>query len=264
MGRLKDSVSAYIHHRLSVQSKFSLHSPFIYSFWAGILKDNTRYQAFNEAEKARRELLSDKRVIKRLDFGAAQLGDSPLTADVRIAELARRSLVSKTKGEFLFKLARVNKPSAVLEFGTSLGLSAFYFSSAVPDAKIITMEGCPETAGIAASVIEIAGLKNISIVKGRFDDSLPEVLQKMPVIDLVFFDGNHRLQPTLDYFEACLPHLRPHSVAVFDDIHWSKGMEEAWKKLIARPVVKVSVDLFHLGVLFFREELSKEDFVLRF
>ena len=264
MGRITDSISSYIHYRLSLQSKFSLHSPFIYSFWAGILKDHTRYPAFTEAEKARSELLNDNRVIKRLDFGAAQVGDSPLTADVRIKELARKSLVSAAKGELLYKLARVNKPLTILEFGTSLGLSSLYLSAAVPDAKIVSMEGCPETAGIADSVFMKAGLKNIRIVKGRFDDILQSVLAGMPEIDLVFFDGNHRMQPTLDYFEACLPHLHPHSVAVLDDIHWSPGMETAWKNIIARPEVKVSIDLFHLGVLFFHEELSKEDFVLRF
>lgn len=264
MGRLADSISSYIRHRFSVQSKFSLHSPFIYAFWAGVLKDSSGYPAFTEAENIRKELLKDKRTIHRLDFGAAQKDHSPLTADVTIADLARRSLVSSSKGEFLFKLARFCKPENILEFGTSLGLSSVYLSSAVPEAKIITMEGCPETASIAASVFAKAGLKNIHTVKGRFEEILAGVLERMPQIDFVFFDGNHRQQPTLDYFEAVLPHLHPHSVAVFDDIHWSAGMETAWKNIIAKPEVKVSIDLFHLGVLFFREELSKEDFVLRF
>ena len=264
MGRLKDSLSAYIRYRLSVQSKFSLHSPFIYAFWAGILKDNTRYPVLKLIEKTRTDQLNDNRVINRLDFGAGQNGKPAKRSDIRVGDLARRSLVSVTEGEFLFKLVKVNKPLTILEFGTSLGLSSLYLAAAAPEAKIISMEGCSETAGIAASVIEKAGMKNISIVKGRFEDSLPEVLEKMPLIDLVFFDGNHRRQPTLDYFNACLPHLHPQSVAVLDDIHWSNEMEAAWKEIIGRPEVKVSIDLFHLGVLFFREELSKEDFVLRF
>lgn len=264
MGRLKDSLSAYIRYRLSVQSKFSLHSPFIYAFWAEILKDHTRYPAYSEVEEVRQRMLGDHRVINRCDFGAGQDGDSPLTADVRIKDLARKSLVSAAKGEFLFKLARVNKPINILEFGTSLGISSLYLTLAAPDAKIVTMEGCNETATVAAENFEKAGAKNITLIRGRFEDNLSSVFSNMPSVDLVFFDGNHRMQPTLDYFEACLPHMHAHSVAVLDDIHWSPGMEAAWKNIIARPEVKVSVDLFHAGVLFFREELSKEDFVLRF
>jgi hypothetical protein len=60
---LKESVSAYIKHRLSVQSKYSLHSPFIYTFWAEILKDHKHYPAYVTVEQLRKELLKDKRVI---------------------------------------------------------------------------------------------------------------------------------------------------------------------------------------------------------
>jgi hypothetical protein len=51
---------------------------------------------------------------------------------------------------------------------------------------------------------------------------------------------------------------------VIDDIHWSSGMQAAWKQIISDPAVKVSIDLFNIGIIWFRNELSKEDFVLRF
>jgi len=156
------------------------------------------------------------------------------------------------------------KPSCILELGTSLGMSALYMSEAAPGARIITIEGCPETSAIARSNIEKAGKNNISVITGSFDEKLQEALRLMPNPDLVFIDGNHRKEPTVKYFEECLPHLHAGSVVVMDDIHWSAGMEEAWKLIIAKPEVKVSVDLYHMGVVYFREELSKEDFVLRF
>ena len=116
----------------------------------------------------------------------------------------------------------------------------------------------------ASPVKEFALKKNITVLSGTFDDKIGEALKMLPVPDLLFFDGNHRLEATLRYWEKCLPSLHAGSVAVFDDIHWSPEMEEAWRLIIARPEVKVSIDLYHLGVIYFREELSKEDFVLRF
>jgi predicted O-methyltransferase YrrM len=86
----------------------------------------------------------------------------------------------------------------------------------------------------------------------------------MPNPDLVFFDGNHKKEPTLSYFEQCLPHIHPGTIFLFDDIHWSAGMEEAWNIIRNHPKVRVSIDLYHLGIVFFREELSKEDFTIRF
>ncbi len=264
MSRLKDSFSSYIKHRWSVQSKYSLHSPFIYTFWAGLLKDHTICAAYSRVERLRKEWLRDESVIHRKDFGAGSEGKAPLSGEVKVKELARGSLVSAAKGQFLYKLARVNKPVSILEFGTSLGLSSLYMSEAAPDARIVTIEGCDETAAIAASNFEKAGKKNITVLSGTFDDKIGEALKMLPVPDLLFFDGNHRLEATLRYWEKCLPSLHAGSVAVFDDIHWSPEMEEAWRLIIALPEVKVSIDLYHLGVIYFREELSKEDFVLRF
>ena len=264
MGRLMESVSAYIRYRLSVQSKYSLHSPFIYKFWAEILKDHVRYPAYLEAGKFRKEMLRDERTIRRLDFGAGPGGSAPRHKTVKVCELAGTSMVSAAKGEFLYRLVKANQPVSILELGTSLGLSALYMSEAVPEAGIITLEGCPETAAIARTNFEKSGKKNITVLSGTFDDKLGEALRLIPHPDFVFFDGNHRKEPTLKYWEECLPHLHAGSVVVFDDIHWSGEMDEAWKHIIARSEVKLSIDLFRMGIIYFREELSKEDFVLRF
>ncbi len=264
MGRLKEAVSAYIRYRLSVQSKFSLHSPFIYKFWAGVLKDHTNYPAYREVERFRNELLSNEKIIKRTDFGTGAGGSSPLTSNVKVKELARRSLVSVKEARFLYKLVKDLQPGTILEFGTSLGLSSLVMTEAAPNARIITIEGCNETAAIARFNFEKAHKKNITVLSGTFDEKLPEALGLIPKPDLVFFDGNHCKEPTLNYWRKCLPHLHTGSVAVFDDIHWSGEMEKGWKLIIAGPEVKVSIDLYQLGVIYFRSELSKEDFVLRF
>ncbi|MEI7490261.1 MAG: class I SAM-dependent methyltransferase [Bacteroidota bacterium] len=264
MRSLKDSFSAYIRYRCLVQSKYSLHSPFIYRFWAGILKDKTKYPAYAKAESFRNTLLNDNSTINRVDFGAGSNEQGPGAGAIKISDLARRSLISAAKGRVLYKLVKEQQPQAILEFGTSLGLSALYMAEAAPSARIITMEGCPQTAALARQAFKKAGIKNVTVITGVFDEKLGEALGLMPKPGLVFFDGNHRREPTLKYWEQCKPYLNATSVAVFDDIHWSVEMEEAWKCIIAQPFVKVSIDLFHLGVLYFREELSKEDFVLRF
>ncbi|WZL88411.1 class I SAM-dependent methyltransferase [Salinimicrobium sp. 3283s] len=81
--------------------------------------------------------------------------------------------------------------------------------------------------------------------------------------DLLFIDGNHQKEATLSYFEKLLPTVHNDSVMIFDDIHWSKGMEEAWEEIKAHPKVKVSIDTFQWGLVFFRREQEKEHFVIR-
>lgn len=80
---------------------------------------------------------------------------------------------------------------------------------------------------------------------------------------LLYIDGNHQKEATLEYFEALLPRIHNDSVMIFDDIHWSRNMEAAWEEIKAHPRVKVSIDTFQWGLVFFRREQEKEHFVIR-
>ena len=109
------------------------------------------------------------------------------------------------------------------------------------------------------------GVDSVEIVVGNIDHTLPEWLQsQQKTVDMVFFDANHRLEPTLRYFEDTLPYANDDSVFIFDDIYWSKEMTQAWEQIKAHPDVRVTVDLFWVGLVFFRKEQAKESFVLRF
>ena len=106
--------------------------------------------------------------------------------------------------------------------------------------------------------------KNIQLLKGEFDHTIPQALDQLKQVDLVYFDGNHRKGPTLSYFEKCLARSNEQSIFIFDDIHWSREMNEAWKIIQAHPSVTSSIDLFQLGIVFFRPRLNVEHFVIKY
>jgi predicted O-methyltransferase YrrM len=81
--------------------------------------------------------------------------------------------------------------------------------------------------------------------------------------DLIYFDGNHQKKASLHYFEKLLPLAHNDSIFIFDDIHWSREMEEAWEQIKAHPRVRVSIDTFYWGLVFFRKEQEKEHFTIR-
>ena len=74
----------------------------------------------------------------------------------------------------------------------------------------------------------------------------------------------HRKDATLRYFEQCLPLADKNSLFVFDDIHWSGEMESAWDTIKKHPQVRLSIDLFFIGLVFFRTEQPKQHFTIRF
>ena len=264
MSRQIEAVVGYLKHAFRAQSKYHIHSPFVYGFYHHVLKDEHTYSQYRVVNRLRRELETEGRFINRKDLGA-RCKDYPCDQRfVRVRDIVHNSSVNRKKGEFLFRLIRQYKPNSILELGTSLGISAIYFGLAAPESRIITIEGCIDSANLAKENFEKTGLKNIHLLTGNFEEMLTVALEEMSGPDLVFFDGNHKKEPTLAYFHQCLQHVHPDTIFIFDDIHWSAGMEEAWNLIRLHPQVKVSIDLYFMGIVFFKEELSKEDFTIRF
>ena len=253
----------YIRYWLSAKTAHGIHSPFVFTLYNDVINKKGSYYSFDKIEQLRKKLLLSQKEIDVTDLGAGKSGKRT------IAEIAGRSAKSRKYCELLFRLAyhfsaRGGKPLTILELGTSLGISTAYLASASPNSKVITIEGCPNTAAEAKKNFDALGLKNIESVVGNFDVKLAAVIgHQASALDLIFIDGNHRKIPTLNYFSQCLSHSNNNSVFIFDDIHWSDEMEEAWEEIKKHPKVTVTIDLFFLGLLFFRKEQAKEDFILK-
>ena len=254
-------ILARFKYRIRSRSKFSIHSPFVYNLVVNVFEDHTEYSPYAQIENRKRQLIADKRSILRTDLGAKQK-----TSDIpeKVRSIVKNQSVSRKNGKLLFRIAQKYKPAGILELGTSFGLSTSYLASACRESKMITVEGCPETAAVARETFSLMHLENIELITGNFDVILPEVLKKMQSSDLIFIDGNHRKDNVLDYFRQLLPSVRNETIIIFDDIHWSKEMEAAWKEICHHEKVKITIDLFQFGLVFFKKELSKEDFVIRY
>ena len=246
----------YLKYWFSAKTAHGIHSPFVFQLYNEVVNKKGNYYSFDKIEQLRKKLLLSQKEIDVTDLGTGK-------SEKRIvSEIAERSLKSAKYGQLLFRLAYHFKPNTILELGTSLGITTSYLASANPNSKVITIEGCPNISSEAKKNFESLGLNNIETIVGNFDSVLPQL--RTNNYELIFFDGNHKKIPTLNYFNQCLSHSTNASVFIFDDIHWSDEMEEAWEEIKSHPKVTVTIDLFFLGLVFFRKEQVKENFTLRF
>jgi predicted O-methyltransferase YrrM len=183
-----------------------------------------------------------------------------------VAQIANSSLKKPKYARLLYRLVKYFQPQQVLELGTSLGITTAYLAFAKKDADVITMEGSTAIASVAEQNFKQLRLNTIKIITGNFDKTLPEALSLQPsAFSFAFIDGNHRKEPTLKYFHQLLEKSNESTVMVFDDIHWSREMEEAWEGIKQHSSVTLTIDLFFIGLVFFRkEQKEKEHFVIRF
>ncbi|NOT52451.1 MAG: SAM-dependent methyltransferase [Chitinophagaceae bacterium] len=239
------------------------HSPFIFHFITHVLNDKEHYHEYERAEGLRKKMLDDNSVITVEDLGAGS--SISRTSSRTISSIAKAAAKSKKMGQLLFRIVKEYQPETIVELGTSLGITTSYLSLANKDAEIITMEGAKEVAAIAAKNFELFGSKNTRLVEGNFDYTLLPVISGLTKIDLAFIDGNHRQEPTERYFSQLLSKTHNDSILIFDDIHWSREMEQAWKTIQDHPSVRCSIDLFFIGIVFFRQEFrEKQHFTVRF
>jgi predicted O-methyltransferase YrrM len=192
------------------------------------------------------------------DFGTGQ------TRSVQVSSLENRVAVRPKYGELLYRLVNYLKPNAIIEIGTSIGLSTSYMAIG-GNTRITTLEGAPEIAALAKQNLAALNFNNVEMLVGEFATTLPLALSQTGMGCMVFFDGNHTKQATLQYFELCLAKANENSIFIFDDIYWSKEMTEAWQHIIQHPQITLSIDVYQFGICFFRKDkLAKEHFVLRY
>ncbi len=255
----------YLYYYLTASNGkgHGIHSPFVFDFIINVLNDKRNFYAYSQIENLRQELLNDNEIINIEDFGAGSTISK--TNQRKICDITKHAAKNKKLAQLLFRIANYYQPKNIIELGTSLGISSAYLASANVNSQLITIEGSRQIATIAQKNMQYLGLNNIQSITGNFDDKLPDVLKNISSVDLVFVDGNHQKEPTLKYFDQLLEHASDQSIFIFDDIHWSQEMEEAWEHIKQSSQVTLTIDLFFIGLVFFRKNFkAKQDFILRF
>jgi predicted O-methyltransferase YrrM len=254
-------IKAYIKFLWKSKNEHAVHSPFVFTLITKCFYDRKPKAEYQVLKNYRKSLLENTNTIDVTDFGA---GSKIFKSNTRpISKIAKTAGISRKRAELLFRITTYFQPESILEIGTSLGLATSALALGNSKAKITTLEGCPETAKIAQEQFAKFGLTNINSVVTEFSEYFENRDPKPKTQDLIYFDGNHSKAATLDYFELLLPTITNESVWIFDDIHWSKDMEETWELLKKHPKVSVTIDTFQWGLVFFRREQPKEHFIIR-
>lgn len=252
------------YYRTASNSKgHGMHSPFVFDFILHVLNNSSGYKAPEEVEQLRQCLKKDSTMLTLDDMGAGSRISS--SSQKKIKQLAKAAVKPKKYGQVLFRLVNHYETKTVIELGTSLGITTAYLAKANPAATVITVEGSHEIHKVANHTFSQLQLNNITSLNGNFDTILPAVLSKLTAVDLAYIDGNHRFEPTLNYFNQFLSKANNNTILVFDDIHWSAEMEKAWEVIRQHPSVRCTIDIFFLGFVFLRKEFKeKQHFAIRF
>lgn len=246
----------YLKYLLRSTNQHGVHSPFVYNLVTKCFYDRKFYPKYKNIKAYKNALLQNKTEIEITDLGA---GSKTTKKNTRpLSDIAKHSGTTLRRARLLYRLVNYLECESVLELGTSLGIATQAMALA-ENTKITTIEGCPNTHKVAKE--HLKNFSNITLIHSEFNPAVHNLKENK--FDLVFFDGNHTKQATLYYFETLLHNAHNDSVFIFDDIYWSEEMTLAWETIKQHPRVKVTIDTFFWGFVFFRREQEKEHFTIR-
>ena len=240
-----------------------IHSPFVYDLVRNVIFNKEGREVPEKLREYHRALKVNQEVIKICNLGAgSRITDSMVR---KVSSVVRKSSVSQRQGALLFRIAKWYRPLSVIELGTGLGISTSYFAAGAEKAVITTIEGCPGKHHFAQQNTSIYQSGGLEFLLGDFDLYFTDLVVNAENHSIFFIDGDHRYDPTLEKVGMILEQESiTETMVILDDIYWSGGMEKAWMELINHPRVDISLDLFNVGILIRRPEISRQHFRISF
>jgi predicted O-methyltransferase YrrM len=256
-------VVKYLNYTLFSHHKkgHGVHSPFVFDLVSRVFRNKVDPEIVFITEETRKKLRVDKRKIIVHELGSRAESSENFR---KVSDIAGRSPVPVKYGALLSNMAAEFGKPIIIELGTSFGISTMYMAASCRDTKVITIEGSGSVADIARQNFIEAGLMNIKVIDGSFDDVIPEIVAAGVSPGLIFIDGNHRKEPLKRYFNQLAEISDSKTVFIIDDINYSKEMTEAWDEIRNDERVSVSIDIHRMGICFFRKGINHNNYIIRY
>jgi len=251
----------YLRYILFSRHKYGhgIHSPFVYDYIRNVLVDKRKYEDYKLYKDVYNEIASSFDIVIVDNNEAGAVIRSPKR---KLSKIIKNESTPAKYSFLIYRTAKYFGIGNILELGTSLGLNTLLLSKTC--SNLYSFEISTELANYAKNLLSKNNIRNVDVRNASIDKELVNLLNEIEKIDLVYFDANHTEEATIRYFKICLEKAHADSVFIFDDINWSQGMKRAWKRIKKDERVKISIDLFRMGIVFFREGIVKQDFVIRF
>ena len=221
-------ISSWLKYLLQRKSKYNIHSPFVFDFVTKVLNDHGSNRDYDTIMRIGR-LLDKKKHI---------------------------SFAKRKRSRLLYRVIQHYEPDSVVSFGSITALNATALALGNLQTKVYL-----EQSEDFLETLNAMGVINVKLIQPAEFDS--EHFRRLNT-GFVFFGRDSFEDDTWDYLADCLNYKTADSVFIFEGIHHNRDIEDAWEEIKADEDVSVTFDLYSIGMVFFREGIEKQDFVLKY
>lgn len=210
------------------KSKYKIHSPFVYDFMSKVLYDKGTNRDYD-----------------------LMLRVSHLVDGKRFATRPRRK-----QARFLYRLVGHLEPETVLSFGRVSALNTSALALGNLRTKVYL-----EQSNDFLETLSSMGVVNVNLIHPETDKE--EELERYNT-GFVLYGIEDFGDDTWNNLEEGMAQADEDTVLVFEGIHHNRRTEAAWEAIKESEGVTLTMDLFSMGLVFFREGIEKQDFVLKY
>lgn len=202
-----------------------IHSPFVFDLITKVIEEKASYYAYSDI-KHYLELFPEVNYVNERRF------------------------------RLLFKLVNYFSPQNILELGAGTGVSTLYLTAPSSSITCMSLEQDNTKSQLAQKLYKDWQRTIVQVY-----DVFPELDRKQDciVINLKSYSAD---VDRLIFYVLNLIHEK--SFVIIDGIRTNRKYQMLWKELLKKEEVVVSLDLYHIGILFFNKKYFKKNYKLSF
>ncbi|MCE1197606.1 MAG: hypothetical protein LWW85_01450 [Marinilabiliales bacterium] len=240
------------NHWLTARHKggHGIHSPFLFRLITTVIENKGHYSAYPILDSARQNI---ENMLKMLDVRQF-FGDSSLDRSIGGSGLKQLHLLPAKFDRLIFRLVNEFQPDDLVFVGSGFGTTPLAMALADSRKPVTVLVGNHHFRSFCDRLFELYDLPNLKLSGFKPVPASPFVVIQYPCDPptcVAFLDF---LRQEDDY----------HGTIILSGIHASPEMERIWDQCRSSEKVRISLDLFELGLLICWKGLQKEHFVLRF
>ena len=227
---------------------FGIHSPYTFNLITNVVEAKLHYYAFEKLQKTRK--LAGKLLKSSCKSSAISIGRANFLKD---------EIYNLKKGEaadrLVFRLMNFSRAKNPTYIGDGLAYTTAYMASVDSRIKVNCIGECIKNGELHAKVfkdqLQIDNIDSANIQEIKKVDFLV-ISDRISNKDLGIFLTNY---PN---------YLKNTCMLIFLNMYKTPKLVNCWKKLKGDPFFKLSLDLFHVGILVAREGMKKQDYVRKY
>lgn len=246
----------HFQFRTNHRKGFGIHSPYLYRFITVVLQNKYPYYCFKDIEN-RADAATTSSFCPETTLWKYPGENTPGETDAR--QTQKNNAACR---QILFRIIQDARFENLLEIGASTGLETLYMQFANPKARCVTATDSPALTAILQRRFYANAVENIYIQTLDKENNLENITNSFKRIDFVLFNRVNTEQ-LWEGFHLCQSKRKNNAIFAVLDIHKNADKARVWKNIQKNEDVRVTIDLYHMGIILFHPELQKKAYTIK-